>query len=178
MAANEYVFSIRGIVRGYQLFPSQGPLKEFFLDDSDGIETPIRLKGVNLPMRDGHDVEVFFVRPDGDGADIPLLACNYSIQQVEEILESTKTGDGKNLPGCGLGIGGILIAVFLIGIGFGPALLIGGGRLVPLQEGSRRQADRAFHAPPPPPSDAGGIYSQDLWRRDQFRPAARRPMRA
>lgn len=126
MAANEYVFSIRGIVRGYQLFPSQGPLKEFFLDDSDGIETPIRLKGVNLPMRDGHDVEVFFVRPDGDGADIPLLACNYSIQQVEEILESTKTGDGKNLPGCGLGIGGILIAVFLIGIGFGPALLIGG----------------------------------------------------
>ena len=123
--ADDFIFSVRGIVRGYQLFPDQGPLKEFFLDDSEGLETPIRLKGVDLPMRDGHDVEVFFVREENSTADIPLLACNYSIHEVEEVLESKKTGEGGNLPGCGLSAGWIIAAVFLIGIGFGPAILIG-----------------------------------------------------
>ncbi len=126
MAEADFIFSVRGIVRGYQLFPDQGPLKEFFLDDSEGLETPIRLTGVNLPMRDGHDVEVFFVREKGSSGDVPLLACNYSIHKVEEVRESTKTEQGGFIPGCGLSAGWIIAAVFLIGIGFGPALLIGG----------------------------------------------------
>lgn len=126
MAKGDVVFSVRGIVRGYQLFPDQGPLKEFFLDDSEGLETPIRLTGVNLPMRDGHDVEVFFVSEEGESRDVPLLACNYSIHKAEEVRESMKTEQGGNIPGCGLSVGWIVAAVFLIGIGFGPALLVGG----------------------------------------------------
>jgi len=124
--ADDFIFSVRGIVRGYQLFPDQGPLKYFFLDDSEGVETPIRLTGVDLPMRDGHDVEVFFVREEGAEKDAPLLVCNYSIQKIEEVHETKKTSKGGNLPGCGLSAGWIVAAVFLMGIGLGPAVLVGG----------------------------------------------------
>ena len=126
--ASDYVFSVRGIVRGYQLFPDQGPLKEFFLDDSEGIETPIRLRGVELPMRDGHDVEVFFLREEASTADKPLLACNYSIHKVEEVREADprkKKEKGGNLPGCGLSIVWMLLAIFALGLGFFPAILVG-----------------------------------------------------
>lgn len=125
MADNDMIFSVRGIVRGYQLFPDQGPLKELFLDDAEGGEVPVRLTGVDLPMRDGHDVEVFFVREDGAPVDVPLLVCNYSIRGIEEVRPPVVKQEGGNVPGCGVGLVGILLAVFLIGIGLFPAVVIG-----------------------------------------------------
>ncbi|PLX36875.1 MAG: hypothetical protein C0606_13835 [Hyphomicrobiales bacterium] len=122
MAASDYVYSVRGIVRGYQLFPDKGPLKLFFLTVPGDPEVPVRLTGVDLEMRDGHDVEVFYLHEAKKDKDLPLLVNNYSSQEVEEVREKDNRPPKKSR-GCLAGGGAFTIAAIVLGAFFWPLLI-------------------------------------------------------
>ena len=122
--ATESVFSVRGIVRGYQIQTEDVPVKVFFLAAPDEPEIPIRLIGADIAMRDGHDVEVFYLHDPTRDQDTPLLVNNYSTRSVEELRERPlKKTDKRKAPGCLAGGGAFVVAALVLGAFFWPLLI-------------------------------------------------------
>ncbi len=124
MAKSESIFSVRGIVRGYQHLPDERPVKVFFLAIPGEPEIPIRLENAEIAMRDGHDVEVFYLHDAGRDEDTPLMVNNYSTQSVEELKDRPlKKADKRKAPGCLFGTGAFIVAALVLGAFFWPLLI-------------------------------------------------------